>query len=267
MEASTSRRIVRLAQDAAEAPPVQIEDALLHVLDRLTAWIGASNAFWVGAVREQAPRSGDPLLGWRSRDLVYLSDHDCLLAGSADMVARIHAGDVDAVTAANVSGAGRTRALLRREVISDEDWRRSWIVHEYQRPRGVYEQLVSTHALTPRHECHVGLTRGRHDRPFGLRERDLLLLFQSASRQLHRRVMFFRGLGGARALTPREREVLRLLATDRTEREIAAALRLGARTVHQHALSIYGKLGVRGRLGLLSLLGAGTMLEGSRASA
>ena len=48
-------------------------------------------------------------------------------------------------------------------------------------------------------------------------------------------------------LTDREREVLALLASGATNREIAAELHLGAEAVKKHASAIYRKLGVRNR--------------------
>jgi non-specific serine/threonine protein kinase len=48
-------------------------------------------------------------------------------------------------------------------------------------------------------------------------------------------------------LTPREQDVLRLVAQARTDREIAAALFLSPRTVNAHIASILGKLGVANR--------------------
>lgn len=52
---------------------------------------------------------------------------------------------------------------------------------------------------------------------------------------------------GVERLTPRELDVLRLLAAGDTNKEIAAALGLTAKTVMHHSVSIYSKLGVRGR--------------------
>jgi predicted ATPase/DNA-binding CsgD family transcriptional regulator len=49
-------------------------------------------------------------------------------------------------------------------------------------------------------------------------------------------------------LTPREREVLRLLAGGATNKEIASALRIDVKTAMHHTSSIYRKLGVRGRV-------------------
>jgi len=55
------------------------------------------------------------------------------------------------------------------------------------------------------------------------------------------------GPGGVEHLTPRELDVLRLLARGDTNKEIAEALGLRPKTVMHHSMSIYGKLGVRGR--------------------
>jgi DNA-binding NarL/FixJ family response regulator len=60
------------------------------------------------------------------------------------------------------------------------------------------------------------------------------------------------GAGAARipgetALTPREREVLDLIAVGLTNREIGERLHLGPDAVKKHARSLYRKLGVRNR--------------------
>ncbi|MGH2599002.1 MAG: response regulator transcription factor, partial [Dehalococcoidia bacterium] len=48
-------------------------------------------------------------------------------------------------------------------------------------------------------------------------------------------------------LTPRETEVLGLLASGMSNQEIAEALVVTVNTVERHLVSVYGKLGVRGR--------------------
>jgi len=53
--------------------------------------------------------------------------------------------------------------------------------------------------------------------------------------------------GAAGELTVRERQVLELMATGATNREIAAALHLGPDTIKKHATSLFRKLGVRNR--------------------
>jgi two-component system response regulator DesR len=52
---------------------------------------------------------------------------------------------------------------------------------------------------------------------------------------------------GRSSLTPREREVLELVATGATNREIAASLHLSPHTVKEHTSSLYRKLEARNR--------------------
>jgi len=55
-------------------------------------------------------------------------------------------------------------------------------------------------------------------------------------------------------LTPAERRVAALVAEGRTNREVAAALFLGERTVASHLTHIYAKLGIRSRTELARML-------------
>jgi DNA-binding CsgD family transcriptional regulator len=48
-------------------------------------------------------------------------------------------------------------------------------------------------------------------------------------------------------LSPRELDVLRLVAAGRDNEEIAGALQLSVRTVERHLQNVYGKLGLSGR--------------------
>jgi len=54
-------------------------------------------------------------------------------------------------------------------------------------------------------------------------------------------------------LAPHERRVLSLLLTEAAEKQIAQQLGLAVSTTHSYITSIYRKLGVRGRAGLMSL--------------
>jgi DNA-binding NarL/FixJ family response regulator len=56
-----------------------------------------------------------------------------------------------------------------------------------------------------------------------------------------------RGTGPSTQLTPREVEVLRLLARGSTAKDIGRALGISPRTVHHHIEHIYDKLGVSTR--------------------
>ncbi|HZA82184.1 MAG TPA: response regulator transcription factor, partial [Actinomycetes bacterium] len=52
---------------------------------------------------------------------------------------------------------------------------------------------------------------------------------------------------GAAGLSPREAEVLRLIAVGRSNQEIARELFLSVRTVERHVTNLYAKIGARGR--------------------
>lgn len=52
-------------------------------------------------------------------------------------------------------------------------------------------------------------------------------------------------------LTPREFEIVKLLAIERTEPEIAAFLGRGSRTINQHVRRMMKRNGVETRLGLV----------------
>jgi len=57
--------------------------------------------------------------------------------------------------------------------------------------------------------------------------------------------------GSPDALTPAEREVLRLLAKEKTNKEISLELAISQRTVEYHLASINQKLGVKTRIGAI----------------
>jgi ATP/maltotriose-dependent transcriptional regulator MalT len=61
------------------------------------------------------------------------------------------------------------------------------------------------------------------------------------------RLLRKRAAGEAYGLTGRERQVLTLLASGRSNREIAAVLVISEHTVARHVQNIFGKLGVSSR--------------------
>lgn len=245
-------QIVSLGHETAEVPADEIESAASFALRRMEHCIGAFNAYWIAAVRDSNVKPQDPAHGWRPHDILYAHDQAQMVRTNSTVAERMAGGEVDPATAAIIAHAGKTRCFLREELVSDQEWEKSWIVNEVHRPRGIADQLVAGQPLGPRHESYIGLVRGPEERRFTGRDRDLLLLFMHATRPLQQRLMIYRGLAGAARLTIRERDVMRLLVTDRTEKEIAARLGISEFTVHQHARSVYAKHNVSGRLGLMA---------------
>ncbi len=245
--------IAGLWHELAEFPESHTEDTLTHCLTRLASIIGASNAFWVGAAREDgAPQAQDLMHGWRPKAVHYLYSNPVRDRLTADVLRRMGANVVDPHTLAFVARAGSTRAFLREELVDDKTWERSWLVNEALRPAGIESRLVGARAVDDATESYICLDRDDDDEPFAQRERDLLQLFLMGCPAFHRQQLTARVLGNPR-LTPRERDVLALLLTDRTEREIGRELDLTWRTTHQYSVSILRKFGVRGRIGLMAM--------------
>jgi DNA-binding CsgD family transcriptional regulator len=248
------RRVATLWRELADAPAAECDAALRHCLARLGVLLGACNATWVGVSRQPAPDPSDPLLGWRLRDVVHLHHQERRLPFAREFANRIDAGQNDPYAVAIMGAAGRTRSHLRRELVRDDVWRDCWTIREALAEERIGDRLAAAHALTGDCESHFVLDREHGGRPFQKRERDLLHFFLLGSLAFQRELLLSRGMAGASAtFSPREREVLQLLLTDASEKEISRRLGIGYRTVHQHAASVYAKLGVRGRRGLVAL--------------
>jgi DNA-binding CsgD family transcriptional regulator len=247
------RAVERLWRELAEFPLGAADQKLQHCFRELARLTGAANVYWVaGGLEKPVPR-GDWMRGWRVRAFFHLhhDDHqDRLLAAAARHVG---AGLRDPHTEAIIATAGVTRAFLRHEIVDDRVWRRAWMFNEVLLPLGITDRLIGAHAVDARHESYIGLDRAQ-GRPFGERERDLLRLFLAGAPRFHGDIMRAHGLiDCVTPLTLREQQVLPLLLTDLTEKQIAAELGVGWRTAHQHAVSICRKFRVKRRAGLMAL--------------
>lgn len=246
------RFLADLWQEIADVPAAECDAALRHCMASLASRIGARNILWIAGRHEANRAANDPMLGWQICDVAYLHDGERLLGMAHEVIERINDGEVDKSAATLARHAGQTRSYLRAELINDEDWRKCWVINDVLAAERIGDRLSGAHALPGGESCFF-LERGRDERPFDTEERDLLHYFLLGSRRFQRELLLSRGLLDASApFSPRERDVLKLLLTDASEKEIAQKLGIGYRTVHQHAGRIYAKLGVRGRQGLMA---------------
>jgi len=248
--------VIRLWHELMEFPASSPQDALDHCLRALAREVGAVNATWVGAAREkdwERRNPCDPLLGWRP--------HICLTLHPTDAWQRAHEVAMDAVrnnymdpqTVALASQFGQNRCFLRDEVVSDRDWKRDRIHREVLAPLGIGHRLIGAAATAPGAESYLIFDRDGGGRGFSARERDLLAFFLRGSALLHRELLQMHGLLNAlRPLSPRERDVLRLLLTGVSEREIAATLGLTPATTHQYVVAVLRNFGAHSRAELMS---------------
>lgn len=124
--------------------------------------------------------------------------------------------------------------------------------------REVFRPLETNHqlafAVTTRPGGVVGIGINRWSGDFSDREMAVSGLVQqhlpaAFDHARLRTALVDREHGGLDGLTPREREVLALVATGRTDRQIARLLFLSPRTVSKHVENLNAKLGVRSRTG------------------
>jgi DNA-binding CsgD family transcriptional regulator len=193
-------------------------------------------------------RWGEPSLRWWTPDHVEL----LLVHGRVD----------DAVDLLDrwATDATRTR---RERVLADVTRCRGLVQAASGEVRGaleLLEQAVMEHAAVgdpfgkARAQLALGTVRRRARQKSPAREASAAALaaFESlgATRWADRASAELGRIGGrtrAEGLTPAEQRVASLVAGGRTNREIAAALFLGERTVASHLTHIYAKLGVRSR--------------------
>ncbi|MHB2020873.1 MAG: helix-turn-helix transcriptional regulator [Candidatus Xenobia bacterium] len=239
--------VVRLWDELESIPPGQFELARRVALEGLCRLIGATNVWWVAATRCANP--ADPLKGWRPHEFASLHEDPArtrLLLQLQEMAKT----QPDPTMRALAAQAGATRTSLRCELVDDATWQRSPAYSETMRPFGLEDRLVGAFAANDHEESYLGLDRSPHDRPFSERDRDLLLLFLHGAGRFHRELLRVRRVSPP--LTCREREVLSLLLTGRSEREMAEALGLKVGTMHQYVVSVLRKFGVHSRVALMA---------------
>lgn len=247
------RAVTRLWRELADIPAYCVLDAMSCYLDGVTRLIGAVDALWVAASRTAQPSDGDSWRGWQPREVVFLHPSTEREGRMADLLAYIGEHTLDPQTRGMIEGAGETRACLRKELLDDVEWDRSWLYQDFLRPMRIEDRLIGVHTISPHAESYIVVDRHRRDRPFSDDERDVLRLFLTGAPTFHREQFFARGYAESTVpLTPRQRSVLSLLLTDMSEPEIADHLGLTANTVHQYIVTILRKFGVRGRAGLMA---------------
>jgi DNA-binding CsgD family transcriptional regulator len=139
------------------------------------------------------------------------------------------------------------------DYLSPRQFHRLAFYHEVARPLGVEDMIRLW--IEPRGRENGRLEFDRSDWGFRERDRSVLDLLLPHLRQLRRNaVARRRPAPQADGLTPREREVLELVAGGRTNAEVARILWISPGTVRKHLENAYEKLGVHTRTGAVAAL-------------
>jgi DNA-binding CsgD family transcriptional regulator len=145
--------------------------------------------------------------------------------------------------------------VLRLSDAAGEGWRGGALFSDFYRPLGMGRELSAQLAWSPGASCCIAFHRGGRD--FGEREGALLELLAPHLRAARVRAVTpppraephlgAGELASRLGITPREAEVLVLLAAGRANKEIAGDLGISTNTVVRHVENIYKKLDVHNR--------------------
>ncbi len=143
----------------------------------------------------------------------------------------------------------------RRELVSDRQWYRTPHFNEFYRRAGSDDAIFMVAHPSPESGVkihHVNLFRALGDPAFSLRDRRLAYLFFREIRRLLGRKLAPFGQPAPRALSPRLREVLALLAEGRSEKQIARELAISPHTTHDYVKQLHRRFDANNRAELLA---------------
>ncbi len=113
---------------------------------------------------------------------------------------------------------------------------------------GHSDRVMGILPINARVELHIGLHRGPELPDFVEAERDALGRVLPGLFAIGYRWALAHGLiGDARSLSPRERQTLRGLLSEMSEKQIAAKLGVRPKSLHQYVVAIYRKFNVSSR--------------------
>jgi DNA-binding CsgD family transcriptional regulator len=246
------RALARLSGELDEIPLADGDEALRHLFGGLCALTGSGQAF-VAFGKHSEPGSRDPFDGWRwVGNVIYFQRPEAHGAVASAWVAE-NAPYFEKHTQGLVCSAGQHRAFLRAELVDDTDWRSSRqrnLLHALE----IEDRLVGACVVSPQVEIYFSLDRPRHDKKFAVRERDILHAALGGLQSFGRRLSRSHGVVDAsRMLAPRERETLRYLMSGLSEKQIADAMGLTPKSLHQYVVALFRNFSVHSRAELMAL--------------
>src|SRR5262245_53538696 len=148
---------------------------------------------------------------------------------------------------------GRCVTRTRQQLTPDRDYYDGPFFNEIQRASRLDHGMLSRCAVPGRDWLHeVILNRAVGDRPFDRREQLLVQLFQQELVPLLGRALATSEQIEPAGLSPRLRQTLEALLEGDSEKQAAARLGVGLRTVHEYVLALYRHFEVSSRGELLA---------------
>jgi DNA-binding CsgD family transcriptional regulator len=159
---------------------------------------------------------------------------------------------------ASLAGAGHFRVhRLRDGWIDFAAFRKTLHYRLYFEEPGIIDRITIGYPVTADAESFFMIDRHRQAdgsrRPFTAREAGLAGDAVRGVPELHRRLFLSHGLlMGDKPFSPTERQILHLLLTGRTEKEIAVVMGQTRATVHKYVTKLFARFGVNSRAALMA---------------
>jgi DNA-binding CsgD family transcriptional regulator len=257
MDPDQQERVFRLWDELAAFPPADIDRAWRRLASSVAEWIDADMVYWVATIRfldgEQA--SQDILLGWRPKVVEFLDPptKEEQLAAKRQLGNRLPDPGMSTIAAHRGSGVFRVNRLNSGMVDMDE-FRKTDYYRAYYVDLGIHDELSVGCPISPEAEGYFVFNRRASKRLFSDADAELAGFALRGLSWFHRQMFYSHGLLVAQEpLTPMQRQVLQLLLSEKTEKEIAAELGQSFHTTHTHVKDIFRKYGVKSRAGLMAV--------------
>ncbi len=252
MKENQQEAIHCLWDSLADFPVSETDQALSHLMEGIARMIGAGNAYWLGYIRLNA-EPGDPLKGLRpyaNRYLYPAPIHDESYRAQMGKWkgSEINEGYVRAARDVGQFRSFRLRQEMRPAYFEEEFYQ---IFHA---SRGFHDQCIVFFPVNEDYESMFNFQRVGVKKNFTADEEAIAAQALRGIKGFHRQVALSHGLLVAETpLSPTQREVTKLLLTERSEKQIAEEIGKSAPMTHKHITEIFRKFGVKSRAGLMAV--------------
>lgn len=250
-------QVCALWDQLADFPAAQIDEACRWLMQTVCDWIGADHAGWVGATRllDGPAAAGDLLSGWRAKTIAPLRPPKPQEAKLFRQVLKNQGCAPALSSVALARHAGKFRVhRLRDGFVDFAAFQRSPNYQFLHVQTGVDDRLWVVFPVSPDAELYFVFDKHRTRNRFTIRDAELAGYVIRGLKWFHRQLLCSHGLLVAGSpLTPTERQVLQLLLTDKSEKEIAAEMGQKLNTTHGYVKKVFRKFGVKGRAGLMAI--------------
>ncbi|MCI5105886.1 MAG: helix-turn-helix transcriptional regulator [Pseudomonadales bacterium] len=249
-------QFIVIVDELAGYPLHKMDEGLHFALEQTARLVNAENAFWLATTYN--PTDDNPFnkvfQGWMPRQVISLVEDEERQKLLDLILRRFRGADEDEYVALNSAGVGSSRASMRSDSEQMQTDAVKWMEKEVFAKGLLADRVTAACPVTTDSESFMGFDRIDNKQAFNEREKELIRVISFGMKwfftHLHRSYGY---IDAKEALTKRERQVLMLLLTDMSEKQMADTLNLSKKTTHHHVSRIYNKYSVRSRAGLMAM--------------